>query len=51
MAIKKDGYKAKTNFKYNNEQIDQISKIDININRNYFFIYFIIIIINQWKII
>ena len=32
MAIKKDGYKAKTNFKYNNEQIDQISKIDININ-------------------
>ena len=32
MAIKKSGNNAKTNFKYNNEQIKEISKIDININ-------------------
>ena len=30
MAIKKKGFKAKTNFKYNNIQINKIYKLNIN---------------------
>ena len=32
MAIKKNGIKAKTNFKYNKKQIKKIFKMNINVN-------------------
>ena len=32
MAIKKNGIKAKTNFKYNKKQIKTIFKMNINVN-------------------
>ena len=35
MAIKNKGTKAKTNFKYNIEQINEINKIDFDINNIY----------------
>ena len=32
MAIKKNGFKSKTNFKYTNTQIKKISRLDIEID-------------------